>query len=412
MVTSNWWRLTFCGALAACNVSVVSKATPVPDGGGVSDDGGGTGNTCPSALVVASTDYMSTNISVVSASGAVLSESIISSGSAPPGLSAALSGDVIPPLAPTRGRIVLIDQFPNAVLTWVDPFTAAVLHQLNVGTGFSANPHDYLEVSATKAYVTRFASNANPGKQAYDGGGDVLVINPKDFTITGRVPFATDGAFLPSPDRMMRVGSDVWVSLERFDADFKTAGDARVAGVSTADDTMAWTLDLPGVASCGGMAMAPAGHVVALSCSGVLMDADPKPRSAIVLLDATARPPVEIRRVAAASQLGAPLGFALAFASETLLVGVALGDTTAGRNDVAYTLDLGSDTAHVLVDAGAAFAFGDVRCAPGCSDLCFLADAQANALRVWKVNGASLVAQASVPVDPSIGLPPRYLGAF
>jgi hypothetical protein len=414
MVGNLRFGVIWLGALVACNVSTSpgNAPAPVPDGGAGGD--GGPGSTCPSALVVTCNpdDFTSTNIAVLSSTGAPLSQSIISSGSTAPGLSKTLSGDVILPLAPTPGEIVLIDQLPNTAITWVDPSTAAVVHQLNVGTGFASNPHDYLDVSTTKAYVTRYESNSNPGQQAFDGGGDLLIIDPQTATITGRVPFAADGVFLPRPDRMMRVGDEVWVSLQRFDADFMTAGDARIVGVSTADDSIQWSLDLPGVASCGGLARAPSGHVVAISCTGVLGDPDPKQRSAIVLLDATAHPPVEIQRFNAASQLGAPLGFTLAFASEALLVGVALGDLQAPRNDVAYTLDLASGMARVLADAGAAFKFGDVRCAPGCTDLCFLADAGASALRVWKANGSSLEAQPPVPVDPTIGLPPRALGAF
>jgi hypothetical protein len=406
--------LTLCGALAACSVSAARVTTgPVYLDGGSADGGdGGGGAVCPSALVVASSDYTSTNISVLSASGAILSESIVSSASAPPGLTTALSGDVVLPLAPTPGKIVLIDRYPNSVLSWVDPATAAVIHQLPVGTGFGANPHDYLEVSQTKAYVSRYESNAKAGQQPNDGGGDLLIINPQAVSITGRVPFAAEGAFLPRPDRMMRVGGEVWVSLLRFDADSKTAGDARLVGVSTTDDSIAWSLDLPGVANCGAIAMAPAGKVVAVACTGVFGDANPAQRSGLVLLDVTAHPPVEIKRFAVASQLGAPLGSALAYASDSVLVGVALGDMQAGRNDMAYALDVGSGMARVLADAGVAYAFSDVRCAPGCNDLCFLTDGNARNLRVWKANGAQLSPQAPVTVDPTVGLPPRVIGAF
>jgi hypothetical protein len=404
--------MTLWGALAACSVSSAHNSGGVHVDGGSVDAGDGGGAVCPSALVVASSDYTSTNISVLSAAGAILSESIVSSASAPPGLTTALSGDVVLPLAPTPGKIVLIDRYPNSVVSWVDPSTGAVTHQLPVGTGFAANPHDYLEVSRTKAYVSRHESNANAGQQPNDGGGDLLIIDPEAVAITGRVPFAPDGALLPRPDRMMRVGGEVWVSLLRFDADFKTVGDARLVGVSTTDDSIAWTLDLPGVANCGGIAMAPAGKVVALACGGGLGDADPTQRSAVVLVDASAHPPVELKRFAVAAQLGAPLDPALAYASDGLLVGAVLGDTKAGRNDLAYALDLVSGTARVLADAGAAFAFSDVHCAPGCDDLCFLTDANANALRVWKANGTLLSPQASVPVDPSIGLAPRAIGSF
>src|SRR6185295_14337493 len=107
------------------------------------------GGACPSGLLVSSSDYKSTNISVLSPTGATLSEILISSASASTGLSTALSGDVVFPLStPTSGRAVLIDRFPNSVLTWVNPSNAEVIHQLPVGTGFAANPQDYLEVSA------------------------------------------------------------------------------------------------------------------------------------------------------------------------------------------------------------------------------------------------------------------------
>ena len=405
-------------AFAACNVSQAPAVKPVAlDSGVVGDDAstdGAAARTCPSALVVVSTDYMSTNISAVSPQGIALSESVISSGSMPPGLSQALSGDVVLPLAQTPGRIVLIDQIPNGVLTWVDPSTTKVLHQLDVRTGFGANPQDYLEVSSTKAYVTRYETNMNAGQQANDGGGDILIVDPEAVAITGRVPLAMpgDGDFLPRPARMLRVGAEVWVSLERYDADLKTAGDARLVGISSADDSIAWSVDLKGVASCGGIDRSPSGGVVALSCSGITGDSDPIGRSAIVLVDATAHPPVEMKRFSAADLFGAPLGFTVAYATEGLLVGVALGDLQAPRNDIAFTLDLTSGKAQSLVDGGAPFVLGDVRCSPGCTDLCFLADANANVLRFWKASGASLVSQASVPVDPTIGLPPRYLGTL
>ena len=402
------WGVVIGSWFAGCNVS----NAPANTGGVRLDDGGGGDGTCPSALVVASSDYTSTNISVLSPIGKVLSESILSSASAPPGLTAALSGDVVFPLASPPGKIVIIDRYPNSVVTWVDPSTGAVIHQLPVGTGFAANPHDYIEIAETKAYVSRYETNMKAGQQPNDGGGDLLIVNPKDVTVIGRVPFAADGALLPRADRMIQIGNEVWVSLQRYDSDFKMAGDARFVGVSTVDDSITWTLDLPGVASCGGIARSPSGSAVALSCTGAFTDDDPKRRSAIVLLDATVHPPVELERFAVAAELGAPLGPAIAYASQRLLVGVALGDAQAGRNDVAYSVDLESGTPHRLADAGGAFAFGDIHCAPGCSDLCFIADAQSNVLRVWKGNASSLDAQASVPVDPSIGLPPRAIGAF
>src|SRR4030095_12833048 len=125
---------------------------------------------------------------------------------------------------------------------------------------------------------------------------------------------------LPRPDHMLRVGDEVWVSLQRFDADFTTAGDARLVGISTASDAVAWTLDLAGVASCGGLALAPGGDTVALSCSGVLGQGASNERAAIVVVDAKEHR--EVRRFDAAKELGAPLGSTVSFANAGLLVGV------------------------------------------------------------------------------------------
>lgn len=376
---------------------------------------------CPAAYAIANSDYTSTNVSAISPTGVVLSESVISSGSAPPGLTTALSGDVaFPSTAPASGKMVLIDRYPNSVLTWVEPSTGSVIQQLPVGTGFAANPHDYLELGANKAYVARYESNPTPGQAPFDAGGDLLIIDQQANQITGRVELATvpDGMFLPRPDHLLPMGKEVWVSLHRFDADFKTAGDARVVGVDPSSDAITWTLDLPGVASCGGVARSPSGKVVALACSGVSSDTDsdqkPEPtlRSAIVLLDATKRPPSVLQRFDAAKTLGAPIGSTIAFASETLLVSVALGDSTAKRADLAFTIDTSIGTPQMLFDAGAAFALGDVHCAPGCTDLCLMADAEASALHAWKAAGVKLQAQPSVTVDMSVGLPPRAIGAL
>jgi hypothetical protein len=413
MAMKQWFGVGLCLTIMGCG----AKA-PAGSGGFQLDPSAGA---CPAGYAVSNSDYTSTNISALSPLGALLSQSVISSGSAPPGLTTALSGDVVfPSAAPASGKMVLIDRFPNSVLTWVEPTTGAVIRQLAVGTGFAANPQDYLELSTNKAYVSRYESNPTPGQTAFDAGGDLLIVDPERTAITGRVELATaaDGAFLPRADRLLLVGSEVWVSLQRFDADFKTAGDARLVGVDPTSDAVSWTLDLPGVANCGGVARSPSGKVAALACSGVASDLDtaqnpaPTLRSDIVLLDATRAPPVVLKQFAAAATLGAPIGSTLAFASETLLVSVALGDSTASRTDLAFTIDTSLGTPQRLLDAGAAFAFGDVRCAPGCSDLCFLADAQANALHVWKAAGATLTQEPSVVTDPSIGLPPRAIGAL
>ena len=136
-----------------------------------------TQGSCPNDIVIIDSDYQSTNVSVISVADNLLSGSLISTGSTPPGLTEALSGDVVLPLTkPPSGKVVLIDQ-GNDALVWVDPGTGDVLEDLSVATGFSSNPSDYLEVSNTKAYVARYTTNLGAGKQSFDEGGDILVVD-------------------------------------------------------------------------------------------------------------------------------------------------------------------------------------------------------------------------------------------
>jgi hypothetical protein len=366
---------------------------------------------CPGGIAVVNSDYQSTNVSVLSPSGALLSESMISSGSAPPGLSAALSGDVVlPSVAPASGRLVLIDRTLN-VVSWIELATAAVSAQLSVATGFASNPHDYLEVAASKAYVTRFQTNPHPGSEPNDGGGDILILDQQNFAITGRIELATDGdgQFFPSPSELLAVNGTAWVMLERFDAAFNGA-DARIVGVASDDDAIAWSLDLPGIANCGAMVRDPTGKRVAAACTGVFADADPAVRSGVVLLDATVEPPVELGRFDVAAVLGSVPGPSLGWASDGTLVGSTDGNLVGGVPDSAYSIDTTSGTISALFDAGTAFVLGSALCSPGCSDSCFLADANAKVLRSWQASGSELTRGHDVAVDPRIGLPPRVLG--
>jgi hypothetical protein len=366
--------------------------------------------------VVVNSDYASTNVAVVGADGAVLSRSLLSSASAGVGASAALSGDVVPPREPpASGLVVLIDRYPNSVVTWVDPAAARVVGQLSVATGFASNPHDYLEVGGAKAYVTRYETNAAAGREPFDGGGDVLVVDRERRAVVGRVDLGAEagGGFLPRPNRLARAGGEAVVALDRFDAGFGAALDARLVGVDVASDAIAWRLDVAGLANCGGLALSPGRTLLALACSGPFAGgaAGQRGRSGLVVLDLSTRPPAERARFDLAARFGAPLAPGLAFASETVLVGTAYGDLEAGRPDVAFALDLASGDALPLAEA-AAFSFGDVWCTPGCGDACFLADADRNALRRWRVDGAALAPEADVRVDTLYGLPPRALGAY
>jgi hypothetical protein len=402
--------LRIFGALVVASGCGLSPAAS--GSSGVNGLGGGASGACPAALTVVDSDYMSTNVSVVSPTGTVLSASIVSSASTPPGLTAALSGDVITPLAkPPSGDLVLIDR-ANGAIDWIDATTGVVKDQLSVATGFYSDPQDYLEVSATKAYVTRYMDNTTSSTMPFSQGGDVLIVDLTSHAITGRIGMTDpdDGALWPRPDRMLSVNGAVWVSLERLDATYMSSGDARIAGVDPSTDARTFELDLTGLVSCGGLAISPSGKVVAASCSGEGAEQTNVATSGIVLLDATQSPPVVLERFPTSK--GGAVGPSIAFASETTLVGFLYGDLTITppRNDVAFALDTTTGAMTTLLDAGAPFVLGDVKCTPGCADTCVMADAHANGLRVWDITASGLTLASTVSVDPKIGLPPRNLG--
>ena len=385
---------------------------PPPPTGGVRL--GPPGGSCPRGFGVVSTDYASTSVAVLGEGGAVLSGAMISSGSAGTGTSAALSGDVVLPReAPTSGHLVLLDWYPNAVLTWLDVEQGRVLGQARVATGFPSNPHDYVEVGPTKAYVSRYGKNPKPGREPMDAGDDVLVLDTRTFAITGRIDLGAYGdGFLARPDWMARLGSTVLLLLGRTDASYKSAGDGRIVGLDPATDTAVFAVDLPSVANCGGFDVSPSKRSLGVSCTGLFADgAGQLARSDVVVLDATTTPPTVRRRYAIAATLGAPLAPALAFDGEARLLGVAYGDLAAGRGDVLFALDLGSGELRKLATSGRPFTFGDVRCSP-CAGACLFADAERGTVRRFQWNGVEYAELPEVRIDAAGGLPPRSLGAL
>lgn len=398
---------------------VVLPATPVE---------GGASAGAARGFVVLGTDYQSTAISLLGAGGEVASPLFIGSSSATTGLSSALSGDVVLPTSTLAGdEVVLIDRLPASVLTWVDLASASVRAQLNVGTGFSANPQDYVPIDEGKALVPRFEHNSAPGREPFDAGSDLLIIDPRAPSISGRVDLwpaieGEDARFLPRPARAVFAGGSVRVLAAPSTPDFSEFVDARLVSVDPRTDGIEHVLRLEGLANCLGLAVSPGGDELALACSGAFgQDAAagfPDAGVAIVSLDGE---PVETQRFSARELGGEQIG-ALAYASaELLLLGTygrfAADGSSLAAPDRLWQLDLsrGERSAEPLAESRVtAFSLGDVRCAPGLG-LCLLADAELDggSVRVLSVapDGA-ILATGSVRPNPSLGLPPRYLGAY
>jgi len=222
---------------------------------------------------VVCSDFLSSAVALVDPTGTELRAPVlIHSGSRPPQLQTALSGDVVlPTVPPPDGAVLLIDRYPNSVLTFVNPSSAAVERQVSVATGFASNPHDVIVQADGRLLVTRYEPNPTPERlDGLDLGDDVLVLTaagePESrFGLTG------DDGFPARPDRLLEVSPGrYWVSLGRISVGWGEYRSGQVA-------VLEWMptdkrlhardrLDLAPYKNCG--AMAQSSSHVAVSCTG------------------------------------------------------------------------------------------------------------------------------------------------
>jgi hypothetical protein len=402
--------------IQACDVPVNRpRETGLGDAASMVPNGEG----CPRGLVVAATDLsQSANIGLASTSGEMLSPSIVSTASLPTGFTTALGGDIAFPSTPSSGDdVVILDRYPRSVLTWVNLATAVVRSQLSVATGFSANPHDYVPVSQRKAYVTRFNSNADPGREPYDAGGDLLSIDPSIPSITGRVDvagsFPKSAGFTVHPDRALQVGSRVYVVLPYYDPAYNS-GDSWVAAIDPTSDAVIDSIRLSAVSGCSGLDVAPDQKSVAVICSGRWHGVSTADSSASAIVGLTLEPELsEAWRVPASGVGGRSFGFEVAFVAPTQVLALQLGDRGPPLiNDEAYVVDIETGKAvSVLESADMPVTLSAGPCNYDCG-LCFMADAQRRAIHRLKFDSPAQWSLVDSIWDDPTGLPPRMLGFF
>ncbi len=402
------------GSLSEAGGSDAEGGSSVEAGGSGAE--GGTATTCESGVVIVTSDFKSTNIAISKLDGTTLSGSFVSSGATKPGLALALSGDVdVPRVAPASGRVVLIDRYGTDVLTWMKLMDASVIAQLPVGTGFESNPHDYVEVDAKRAYVTRFGTNPTPGQHPFDQGGDLLIVDTTTPAITGRIAIPEENpALQAAPDVMTWLGKEVVVTLARASADFSQTGDGRFVGVSPSTDAIDWTVNVTGLQSCGRLAVSPSGKIAAIACSSVenfTTSQFDTTKSDIVIYDATQSPPVELRRLGVGMKLMSGIQPILAFASDDLIVGMTYGGN-ATPGDTAFSVTATTGDVTSLAEATMSFVFDGIHCSPGCGDVCIMSDAEKNKLRRWQLVAGTLMPLSDETVDTTVGLPPRDIGGL
>jgi hypothetical protein len=406
--------LLLSSLLWACNVS------PAATTGGADLPARGA---CPRGLAVVSSDFQSSEVALLEPGGAVRSAAFASSASTEASnLAAPLSGDLEAAFGQSRlNELVLIDRQGTNVLTFIDVLTAEVRAQLPVGTGFESNPQDYLELDPHLAFVPRLGENARPGREPFDAGSDLLIIDPSAAVITGSLPMPRVDGFLPNPVAVKAVADDVLVTLRHATSDFSALADSEIVAFSAADQRLRYRLTLPGLRNCGAVEASPSGQVLAVACSSHLDRngaAKDVKSSGIVLLDPSRSPPVELARFAALDLVGGPIQSGVELVNEHLLLFKSQTALGAAADNQLFALDLQRGTVQLLATAeraedarGFGIALGGMSCRAACGDPCFVADASRGELLRFDVAGDALVAGAPVRIGGA-GLPPVGLTQF
>jgi len=395
--------LIVAGLFQACDVPVISPA-----------QSGATGH----GLVVAATDLnQSANIGLMSTTGEILSPSIISTGSHEPGLTTSLGGDLAFPSLPTLGNeIVILDRYPRSVLTWLNINTPNVRAQLSVATGFLADPHDYVPITPNKAYVPRFDSNSNAGREPFDRGGDLLIVDPSVPSIVGRIDIAgalpKQANFVVHPDRARLVQDRVYVVLPYYDSAFNS-GQSYVAAVDPKSDAITDSVLLGGLSGCSGLDAAPDQNSLAVVCSGRWYGTNNANISASAIVGLQIRPKLaEAWRISAASVGRRAFSFNVGFVDATHVLASQMGDLGPPViNDVAYVIDFHSgESTAVLQSANVPFTLS----AGPCNNfgLCFIADAQRKSVHRLDFTDAQQWTLSDFSWNDPTGLPPQMLALF
>jgi len=411
--------LLACSGLSACGSD---SGAPVADAaifevapGTLPTDSSedGAGGAPRGIVVVNSNDFDTTSISFLDRDGNLVINGCFST--------PRLSYDVVLPTQVTPGGpVVLIDRgMGYNALTWLDPTNCTPLRQLAVGTGFDSDPHDVVVLSASKAYVTRYAENgtATPTLDDFDDGDDVLIIDPTQPKILGRIdlkPFSPVGV-LPRADRALLAEGKVFVSLNAISLDYKTYGTGRIVMVDPVTDQVVGTIDLPGAKNCGAMTYLATERKLMVACGGAYSDGPQQAdSSAIVVIDLGVSPPTVIAQMAAAAAGGLSLTNATVAALDGTALGVTNGSVGNVPPDRLWSLPINGSAPIQVFESTESFALGAVLADPEGKRI-LITDGTTNTpafIRVFDYSASTFTAGKTIDSNPTQKLPPRALAWY
>ncbi|RYZ06874.1 MAG: hypothetical protein EOO73_13855 [Myxococcales bacterium] len=409
--------------LAACDVPA-----PPSTSGGVPQLAEAGQGACGRGFSVVESDYQSVNVALLSLEGTVLTESLAASEVLAGGADVSLSGDVVLTSEPAVGaELPLLDRAASASrVLWLELATGRVARRVDVATGFPSNPHDFVAISSNKGYVARFGHNRDPGRQPFDAGDDLLIVNPSSGELLGTIDLRgalgdDSAAHLPRPDKLVVAGGSAYVLLGTLPLrGFTATVPSRIARLDPETDSIEDVLVLEGLRGCSSMVLAPSGAELAVLCSA-LVDSNGNSQQAfsgVGLVELAPAP--RLKQTFRADAWGdAPVGSSGAYASASTLLLTTFGRFSATgeaeAQDSLLALDLATGRAERLLESeGVPFTLGGIACAANCGQ-CVVADAQREGGVVHHfglTEEGGVLSHATVKVERRFGLPPRDVGRF
>lgn len=339
-----------------------------------------------------------------------------------------LSIDVaVPSSALPEDELVLLDRSFSS-LTWLSLETMSERARLRVNRWPGALPIDYVPLSPTKAYVSRFESDHYTISSGVDRGGDVLIIDPSKPSVLGRIDLAPalageDESYVPRAARALAIGDRVLLLVTPASPNPSLGlSDSRLVIIDAASDSIEQIIVLDAMKACGQLALSPSGRELAIACGGEYGRIRERGFFDAGILILELGDEIVERQRFAYVDLGDEQIVTLAYASDTSLL-----FTTQGRysfdgselvvGDSLRLLDLArgvSSAEPLLVTRASASSLSDLRCTPR-TGTCLLADAETDGgvLHRFEVASDGSVSElGQVAPNPELGLPPRFLGAY
>lgn len=325
----------------------------------------------PRYAVLAS-DYASSAVVLVADDGTVIAP-WLDSGSRPPNLVAAVSGDVVIPRAQPRVEgLTLIDRYQTDVLTFIPfrrPLEGLWQADLRGGrtSGSSPNPHDLVAWSDSLWLVSRFNPAEDPEAPDLARGNDLAFVDPSRRAIVGRLDLGADVIdagvrYFARPSKLgvLRNGANrrLVVGLARLASlALRRTGPGAVTLVDP-DARASHVLELAGLSNCGAVATLPDEPDRALVlCRGDAFSERPI-RAGLVEVQLAGERLREVARFEPEEPLAPSNG--LVSLGSRLAVYVASGSLLRSEPDRLVLLDLNSGALRVVAESGPlAFEFGE-----------------------------------------------------